>query len=412
VFAALVPVSWPQPAGGTDPQSPSTGEFKVSHKELAALGGEHIAHAIYRHRPVGGSIVGWAERIVEWPLEQPKLREVVAQQGELRFYNGGCALDVNGDGRDEIVVARGKTRAVRDPELLWYEEPAGETTWKEHSIEVIGPGAIAPHDIEPFTASRPGGRTVRGVVAVIGRQRLVWYEIPADPTLPWLRHEIAELPNRSQSGIAVGDLAGNGRLDVACGMFWAECPADPTREPWRVRRFGRYDDGGWGGMAKLQIADMDGDGQQDIVASQAEIPDAKLGIFSLDRKETDKLWKYREIDSGLYCPHSLVLADLDRDGRMDVITGEMTAGGWSFPLNPRPRILAYLATSDGSYKRQLLFQGLGVHEMGMFPPNKTASITIFAADEIQPQKFPDMKTHVSSWTLEWMAASGRGRGAK
>jgi hypothetical protein len=289
--------------------------------------------------------------------------------------------------------------------LLWCEEIPGETTWKVHSIDSIGTGPVAPHDIEPFTASAPGGRTVRGVVAVIGRQRLVWHEIPADPTKPWPRHEIADLPQRSQSGIAVGDLAGNGRSDVACGMFWAECPADPTREAWRVHRFGRFDDGGWGGMAKLQIADMNGDGRKDIVASQAEIPDAKLGVFSLDRQKADDLWKYREIDAGLYCPHSLVLTDVNRDGRVDVITGEMTAGGWSFPLNPRPRILAYLAKDDGSYERRQLFQGLGVHEMGLVPPKNAGSLTIFAADEIQPQKFPEMQTHVSKWTLDWLPPS-------
>jgi hypothetical protein len=340
---------------------------------------------------------------VEWPLAQPELREVAARQNDLSFYNGGCALDVNGDGVDEIVVARGKTRAGRDPELLWCEEIAGATHWKLHPIAFIGPGPIAPHDIEPFAAAQSDGRIVHGVVVVIGRQHLAWYEIPGDPSQPWLRHEIADFPARSQSGIAVGDLAGNGRRDVACGMFWAECPANPSSQPWKIRRFGRYDAGGWGGMAKLQIADMDGDGQHDIVASQAEIPDAKLGIFSLNRSQPDELWKHREVDSGLYCPHSLVLADLNRDGRTDIVTGEMTAGGWSFPLNPRPRILAYLARGDGTYERRLLVEGRGVHEMGMVPSTMAGPVTIFAADEIQPQKFPEMQTHVSAWTMKWIA---------
>jgi hypothetical protein len=395
-----------------EPPAFAAGEIKVRRTLAIELGGEHIAHAIYRRTPGGGSLVGWAERIVEWPLAEPKLREVVARQGELRFYNGGCALDVNEDGRDEMVVARGKTRAGRDPELLWCEEKASGEPWIVHPIEFIGPGPIAPHDIEPFRATLPGGRQVRGVVAVINRQRLVWYEIPAEPTQAWRRHEIADLPARSQSGIAVGDLAGNGRPDVACGMFWAECPADPTSQPWQVRRFGRYDAGGWGGMAKLQIADMDGDGQADIVASQAEIPEAKLGVFSLDRKRPDELWQYHEIDSGLYCPHSLVLADVNRDGRRDVITGEMTAGGWSFPLNPRPRIMAYFAKADGAYERRVLWEGVGVHEMGVLPPAADAPITIFAADEIQPQKFPEMQTHVSMWTLEWVAGPAGGDAGK
>ena len=112
---------------------------------------------------------------------------------------------------------------------------------------------------------------------------------------------------------------------------------------------------------------MDGDGQNEIVASQAEIPEAKLGIFSLDRSRLDELWQVREVDSGLYCPHSLVLADLNRDGHIDIVTGEMTAGAWSCPLNPRPRILAYLANGDGTFKQRLLAEGRGVHEMGVVP---------------------------------------------
>jgi hypothetical protein len=213
-------------------------ELTVRHTPIAALGGEHIAHAIYRHTPAEGSIVGWGERIVQWPLDNLQLREIVPREGDLRYYNGGCRLDVNGDGRDEIVLSRGKTRSGRDPELLWIEEAANDHLWAIHVIESIGTGPIAPHDIEPFQATLPRGQTVRGVVAVIDRQRLVWYEIPSDPREPWKHHPIADLPRRAQSGIAVGDMAGHGRPYVACGMYWAECPADPTKEAWKVRRFG------------------------------------------------------------------------------------------------------------------------------------------------------------------------------
>jgi hypothetical protein len=367
------------------------------HRQLADLGGEHLAHAVYRNTPHGGAIVAWGERIVEWPLERPELRELIARDGELHYSNGGCALDIDGDGTDEIVVARGRSRSCADPELIWLKE-AGGARWASHHIAKLGQGPIAPHDIEPFSMVRADGHKLRGVVLVIDRRVLVWYEIPDDPAQPWIRHEIAELPVASQSGIAVGDLAGKGRADVVCGTFWAECPADPTRDRWRVRRYGRWEDGGWGGMDKLALADMNGDGALDIVASEAEIPDARLGIF-YHPHQPDGAWEYREIEKGLYCPHSLVVADFDGDRRTDVVVGEMTAGGWDFPLNARPRIVAYLDRPEKRFERCVLSEGSGVHEMGLGPALANGEHVLFAADEIQPQKFSSMKTHVSTWTV-------------
>ncbi len=89
----------------------------------------------------------------------------------------------------------------------------------------------------------PSGESIRGVVAVLDRQQLVWFQIPNDPEQPWVRHEIGKTPRESQSGLAVGDLAGHGRPDVVCGQYWAECPADPTRQPWKLRRYGDWEAG-------------------------------------------------------------------------------------------------------------------------------------------------------------------------
>ena len=377
-------------------------KLEVRHTLLADLGHEHIAHAVFRHTPEGGAVIGWGERILQWPLGRPELTELQARRPDAEYSNGGCAIDVNGDGRDEIVVARGRSRSGSDPELLWFEEAAPGKPWTEHYIAKLGTGQIAPHDIEPLVISRSDGVGVRGVVAVLDRRQLIWFEIPNDPRQPWPRHEIAELPLASQSGIAVGDVAEHGRPDVVCGMFWAECPADPTREAWRVHRFGQWQDGGWGGMAKLALADMDGDGHLDIVASEAEIPDARLGVFTRNAGQLDAPWHCREVEKGLYCPHSLVLADLDGDKRTDIVVGEMTAGGWSFPLNARPRIMAYLNRGNDPFERRQLVEGEGVHEMGLAPKSGDGALTIFAADEIQPQKFPEMKTRVSAWTITLM----------
>jgi hypothetical protein len=37
--------------------------------------------------------------------------------------------------------------------------------------------------------------------------------------------------------------------------------------------------------------------------------------------------------------------------------------------------------------------------MGLVPNQGHGAWVVFAADEIQPQKFHDMKTHVSTWSI-------------
>ncbi len=348
----------------------------------------------------GDNIVAWGERILQWPLDRPELQEVVVPRQGLEYSNGGCALDVNGDGVEELVVSRGKGRARSDPELLWFQMRPGLKTWVEHPIARLGEKITDPHDIQPISARRPTGQVLRGVIVLIDRRQLEWFQIPSDPNGPWERRTIAKLPGSQQSGLAIGDIGGKGRADIVCGMFWVECPADPAREPWAIHQFGDWNDGGWGGMAKHAIADMDGDGRPEIVASEAEIPDSRLGIFRRDPEKPDGLWRCQPIEKGLYCPHSLVVADLDRDRRLDIIVGEMTAGGWDFPLNPKPKIFAYMNRGGYRFDRRTLSEGWGVHEMGIVPPKAAGKVLIFAADENQPHKFPDMKTHVSYWLID------------
>ena len=58
-----------------------------------------------------------------------------------------------------------------------------------------------------------------------------------------------------------------------------------------------------------------------------------------------------------------------------------------------------------NFQRTTLASGWGVHELDLAPPRKDGRVLILAADEIQPQKFPDMQTHVSTWTIQ--PAGGR-----
>ena len=380
---------------------PSPPEVHAERTIIAELGHEHLANAVYRRGVEGPRIAAWGDRIVQWPLQPAATTAEVVSTNKARvtYSNGGCAMDLQGDGIDEVIVCR-IPRVANGSELLWWEEKPGQRPWQEHLIARLDHERLgAPHDLVPFVMAGKSGPARRGVVAVITRRQLVWFELPEDVRGSWPQHSIATLPAKKQSGIAIGDIAGHGRPDVACGMFWAECPPDPTSETWKVHRFGTWDGNGWGGMTKHGLADFDGDGQIDIVAAEAEIPESRLAIFTRKPGDPDANWESHPIDTGLYCPHSLIVADVNADGRPDVLVGEMTAGGWSFPLNPKPQLLLYLNNGHLRFTRVILDTGWGIHEMRLAPPRQDGKLQLCAADEIQLQKFKDMNTHVVLWTL-------------
>lgn len=247
-------------AASTAAATPAS-QVSVEQRVLARLGKEHLARATHRTGRDGLRIVAWGRRIIEWPLtgENPPLKEAVPFKEPFEYSNGGCATDLDGDGIDEIVVARGRGQWGNDPDLFYFEET--QDGWKEHRIAELGKGSIAPHDILPIAFKGTGGEQREGVVMDIGRRQLIWFEKPQTPGGAWQKRRIAFVndPIPQQSGIVIGDIAGHGRPDIAWGMFWAECPADPIGEPWQLHRYGDWNDGGWGGMSKVALADMDGD---------------------------------------------------------------------------------------------------------------------------------------------------------
>lgn len=385
-------------------------DINVDHVLLAELGNERKKNAAYRLTADGEErIVSWGYRILEWAVEpdaQPT--EVVPEEEGLWYSNGGAVMDVNGNGNEELIVARdvvaGYAREddfeyhgdLEHVELLWYESVSDSQTWEGHQIAIIEESA--PHDIRPFVTETPEGEA-RGVMILTGRQKLTWFEIPDDPKTTWRRHDIITLPESRQSGLTIGDISGDGLPDILTGMFWIESPSDPANGIWRAHRFGTWDDNGWGGMAKHVLDDFDGDGKNDLIVTEAEIEDAKIGLFKQNPDDPYGIWNVEVLDTTLYAPHSLVASDLNGSGYKDVIVGEMTAGGWDYPLQDNPKIYIFWNNGDGTFHKEALIEGWGVHELGLVTrPDGTKML--YAADEIQPHKFEEMETHVSYWLLK------------
>lgn len=149
---------------------------------------------------------------------------------------------------------------------------------------------------------------------VIGGQAgpLVWYKYP-----DWTKAVIADGGYNTVDGEA-GDVDGDGDLDIVMGgLIWYENPlpaAGPAGRKWTAHQVADHK------THDIELADLDRDGRLDIVSRDQSDFGVKAGdkVYLWRQGAGDK-WTYKVIE----CPHGegLALSDIDRDGDPDVVIG-------------------------------------------------------------------------------------------
>lgn len=130
---------------------------------------------------------------------------------------------------------------------------------------------------------------------------LVWYEYPS-----WVKREIDGFA-RSQSGSVIADLDGDGDQDVIVGVNWYENLGQGRS--WTKRTLGSF------GTHDIEVADMNKDGKMDVIMRGET--DSPVRIFLQNTKTS---WSSIDIDPGRG-RNGLAIGDIDRDSWLDVAVG-------------------------------------------------------------------------------------------
>jgi FG-GAP-like repeat len=282
---------------------------------------------IYWYRNPGNSA---AERGKPWEMHAPwEARLLSRTRGTMEMF---ALHDYDGDGRPELHSAS-------------YRKNNPLEVWR------FGKAADGSHALTPFVLGAQGGGHgfAFGDVNGDGREDVLteigWYERPpGDPfAAPWAFHSETALPHPS-CPFVVKDLNRDGRLDIIfgrghdVGLYWHEqlAPKADGATQWKQHTI----DESWSQAHALALADLDGDGEEEVVAGKciwaheggdpgAADPPA-IYYYKWDRGGS-RFTRHTIAAPGenIALGRQYTVTDLNRDGRVDLVAPS-ELGLWVF----------------------------------------------------------------------------------
>ncbi len=254
--------------------------------------------------------------------------KTVAQLKETGHLNGQGyrVAQVVAGGKPEILLSVG--------DGIWYLEIPDQPETAEWPKTLIAPEAydegIAVGDLDgDGDIDIAGGIELPGDSLVAGTRDLhwqnsmvAWWENPGNGSHPWTKHEIGYSTQADRFEIA--DFNGDGRMDMATSeerypgdvpnssVVWFKAPEDPRQGSWEAHTITTAFS-----LNNLDVADLDEDGDIDVVTNEHKGPDLRTLVY-----ENDGTGQFTEhvIGTGKEAHLGSQLADLDNDGDLDMVS--------------------------------------------------------------------------------------------
>lgn len=252
-------------------------------------------------------------------------------------------MDVNGDGYLDIV-----TGGWWGESLQWRENPKGQPVeWKNHLIDKCG-------NVETTRFWDVDGDGIVDACPNAGGN-VAFYKLVTDGngkgTGEFKKYMVKQ--GECGHGLGYGDVNGDGRGDFIVPDAWIEAPTDVLNGKWTWHPEFQL------GTASIPVLvfDVNEDGKADLISGAAH----PYGLawweqgLGADGKRT---WTKHDIDPDRSQYHDLVLADIDNDGKPEMLTGKRyRAHNEHDPGSFDPVGLYYFNIDGGKFERVTLDYG-------------------------------------------------------
>ncbi|MDG4553139.1 MAG: VCBS repeat-containing protein [Candidatus Competibacter sp.] len=221
--------------------------------------------------------------------------------------------DINGDGNQDVIVG---AEHAEGASLVWYQHP----TWEKHAVasgEFTTDGQAVDMDQDGDLDIVVGNYTP-------SKETIDWYEnVSGTGRVEWVRHMIGK---GFAHDLEVGDMDGDGDIDiVTCDkkkvVLWEQITPVEFREHVILERKGEG----------VKLADIDGDGDLDIVYGGSWLENPGLS--------SNRQWISRFITEKWSPDTRVFVVDMNKDGRPDVALsvseGKGNVSWFESPENPK-----------------------------------------------------------------------------
>ena len=262
--------------------------------------------------------------------------------------------------------------------LIWYQNPrsvGGDPTVNPWQAINVSPAGARMHDVE--VADLDGDNRLD----IVSRHQSGFGKMLGNEIHIWKQHTLASWSHRTfpcphGEGLKVIDINANGRPDIVIGGRWYENPGDVLSGTWVEHLYmpaDHFDQNWTNGDAMVAVGDLNASGRLDIVLSPAE-GTGRLSWFEAPEDPAGHIWAEHVIEPVFDHAHGLDVADMDGDGQVDIVVAKM------HQATPPQEVSVYGNLGRGVSWRKHVVSTRGSHNIVLVDIGGTGRMDIFGAN--------------------------------